>query len=140
MYCVQVDIAELLYLKPYSEQAEQVEAKCLALMHAVSGIELEPTTPHANTQPIDHTCVLLTQKAGIKYKSTCSKNKLHIPGVFWLVSLRQSTDQDKVWQLLVCPVASDQSPALDPTSDDLSRHVWSPVLSRLAPSHGIYQL
>ena len=140
MYCVIEDTAELLYLKPYSEQAEQVEAKCLALMHAVSGIELEPTTPCANTQPIDHTCVLLTQKAGIIYKNTRSKNKHHIPGVFWLVSLRQSTGRDKAWQLLVCPVASDQSPALDPTSDDRSRHVWSPVLSRLAPSHGIYQL
>ena len=58
MYCVIVDTAELLYLKRYSEQAEQEEAKCLALMHALSGIELEPTTPHAITQSIGHTCVL----------------------------------------------------------------------------------
>ena len=43
---------DLLYLKPYSEQAKQVEAECLAEEHAASGIKPGTTTLSANTQGI----------------------------------------------------------------------------------------
>ena len=45
--------ADLLHLKPYSEQAKQEEAECLAEEHAASGIEPGTTTLSANTQRID---------------------------------------------------------------------------------------
>ena len=51
-----VNTADLLYLKPYSEQAEQLEAECIALGHAESGIEPGPNELSANTQPVDHAC------------------------------------------------------------------------------------
>ena len=53
MHDFMVHTADLLYLQPYSEQAKQVEAECLAEEHAGSGIEPGTTTLSANTQWID---------------------------------------------------------------------------------------
>ena len=51
---VMVYTAYLLCLKPFSEQAEQLQAVYLAKGHAKLGIEHEPTKFSANTQPMDH--------------------------------------------------------------------------------------
>ena len=49
MNAITVHTADLLYLKLYSEQAEQLEAECLAKGHVVSGIEPGPIESNANT-------------------------------------------------------------------------------------------
>ena len=49
MNAITVHTADLLYLKLYSKQAEQLEAECLAKGHAVSGIEPGPIESNANT-------------------------------------------------------------------------------------------
>ena len=53
MNAITVHTADLLYLKLYSKQAEQLEAKCQ--VHPTSVIEAGPTNSSANSQPIDHT-------------------------------------------------------------------------------------
>ena len=49
MNAIMVHTADLLYLKLYSKQAEQLEAECLAKGHAVSGIEPGLIKSNANT-------------------------------------------------------------------------------------------
>lgn len=41
MHYFMVHTADLLYLKPYSEQAKQLEAECLAEGHAASGCKTQ---------------------------------------------------------------------------------------------------